>query len=74
MSRYVFSARDTRGRCVLYAESTVEEDRLDNAEGVSGGSGYLKFWERCWKDVVSYGGELHGEFEDLSTGETVKSF
>ena len=74
MAEYVFTARDTKGECVLYAESTVEEDKVDEAEGVSGGSGYMSFWKRCWADVIAYGKELHGEFDDLDTGETVKSF
>lgn len=62
------------GKCVLYSESTLDEDRLDDSEGVSGGSGYLKFWERCWSDVLAYRGELHGEFKDLDRGEVIKSF
>lgn len=46
MSRYVFSMH-VGNTCVLYNQSTDEEDRMDAGLAEFGGSGYLSFWRRC---------------------------
>lgn len=51
MARYAYSCEAEDGECLLYLESTPEEERLDevNAGVFVGftGNGYLGFWKRC---------------------------
>ena len=58
MARYVFTYT-VDGECKLYAESSLEEERLDideNGERLieMTGGGYLAFWERCKRMVSDY--------------------
>ena len=68
MSRYVFSYT-VGDSCELYLESTPEEDRLDQTDGVTlvefTGNGYLHFWTRCKKLVRDY-----KRFHEAATGNS----
>lgn len=57
MSRYNFAL--TNYECVLYMESTPEEDKLDELGDCLlvqfTGNGYLHFWTRCQKAIMNSG-------------------
>lgn len=74
MARYAYSCESEDGRCLLYLESTTEEEKADRAGNQTmvgfTGNGYLAFWKRC-KEAER---ELHGKrhrsvITDTYTGE-----
>ena len=73
MGRYAFTY-EVDGKCVLYAESTSDEDKLDlDFEDLSErdgkhlgciavdwtGNGWLAFWRRCMDMVIDWS-QKHG--------------
>lgn len=53
MARYVFTMC-VKGNCIVYDESTPEEDKMDARFTEMGGPGYLSFWKRCKEATIEF--------------------
>lgn len=73
MARYAYSCESGNGKCLLYLESTTEEDKLDMAGDQTAvgftGNGYLAFWKRCKEAERELHGRRRSVITDTYTGE-----